>query len=299
MRKRRLTFIGAFHHVMNRGINGMDVFPNDRLKGIFLNLVREKSRLLKIEIYAYCILDSHFHIVLQNSVGKMSELLRQICSQYASIYRKIEGGRGYVFQDRFRSTLIQDDSYLKMSILYVLLNPVRARIVLNPFSYNWSSINEYFSKDKDNSEKVVRGDFVEGLFVNKKNLTEGLNAWIQRDLPVERTVAGQILGAVDFKEKAGRLFKSRSNEVRRENPIGNQKFQAVSEIIREFEERNGVDLQNLSFISFSEKRLRSRLLVLLKDKGGLTYSEILQFPVFKSLKFSSLGQIYKREKAKC
>ena len=89
MRKRRLTFIGAFHHVMNRGINGMDVFPNDRLKGIFLNLVREKSRLLKIEIYAYCILDSHFHIVLQNSVGKMSELLRQICSQYASIYRKL------------------------------------------------------------------------------------------------------------------------------------------------------------------------------------------------------------------
>ena len=298
MRKRRLTFIGAFHHVMNRGINSMDIFPNDRLKDIFLNLVREKSKLLKIEIYAYCILDSHFHIVLQNSVGKMSEFLRQICSQYASIYRKIEGGRGYVFQDRFRSTLIQDDSYLKMSILYVLLNPVRARIVLNPFSYNWSSINEYFSKDKENSEKVVRGDFVEGLFVNKKNLTEGLNAWIQRDLPVEKTVAGQILGAVDFKEKAGRLFKSRSNEGRRENPIGNQKFQTVSEIIREFEERNGVDLQNLSFSSFFEKRLRGRLLVLLKDKGGLTYSEILQFPIFKSLKFSSLGQIYKREKAK-
>ncbi len=298
MRKRRLTFIGAFHHVMNHGINGMDVFPNDRLKGIFLNLVREKSRLLKIEIYAYCILDSHFHIVLQNSVGKMSEFLRQICSQYASMYRRIEGGRGYVFQDRFMSTLIQDDSYLKMSILYVLLNPVRARIVLNPFSYNWSSINEYFSKDKDNSEKIVGGDFVEGLFVNKKNLTEGLNAWIQRDLPVEKTVSGQILGAVDFKNKAGRLFKSRSNEERRENPIGNKKFQAVSEIIREFEERNGVDLQNLNFISFSEKRLRGRLLVLLKDKGGLTYSEILRFPVFKSLKFSSLGQIYKREKAK-
>lgn len=293
-----MTFIGAFHHVMNRGINGMDVFPNDKVKDIFLNLVREKSRLLKIEIYAYCILDSHFHIVLQNSVGKMSEFLRQICGQYASIYRKIEGGRGYVFQDRFRSTLIQDDSYLKMSILYVLLNPVRAKIVLNPFSYNWSSINEYFSKDKDNSEKIVRGDFVEGLFVNKKNLTDGLNAWIQRDLPVEITIAGQILGAVDFKEKAARLFKSRSNEGRRENPIGNQKFQTVSEIIREFEERNGVDLQNLSFSSFSEKRLRGRLLVLLKDKGGLTYSEILQFPVFKSLKFSSLGQIYKREKAK-
>jgi len=283
---------------MNRGINGMDVFPNERLKSIFLNLVREKSRLLKIEIYAYCILDSHFHIVLQNSVGKMSEFLRQICSQYASMYRKIEGGRGYVFQDRFMSTLIQDDSYLKMSILYVLLNPVRARIVLNPFSYNWSSINEYFSKDKDNSEKIVGGDFVEGLFVNKENLSEGLDAWIQRDLPVEKTVAGQILGAVDFKEKAGRLFKSRSNKERRENPIGNQKFQAVSEIIREFEERNGVDLQNLDFSSFSEKRLRSRLLVLLKDKGGLTYSEILQFTVYKSLKFSSLGQIYKREKAK-
>lgn len=293
-----MTFIGAFHHVMNRGINSMDIFPNDRLKDIFLNLVKEKSKLLKIEIYAYCILDSHFHIVLQNSVGKMSEFLRQICSQYASIYRKIEGGRGYVFQDRFRSTLIQDDSYLKMSILYVLLNPVRSRIVLNPFSYNWSSINEYFSKDKDNSEKIVRGDFVEGLFVNKKNLTEGLYAWIQRDLPVEKTAAGQILGAVDFKEKAGRLFKSRSNEGRRENPIGNQKFQTVSEIIREFEERNGVDLQNLSFSSFSEKRLRGRLLVLLKDKGGLIYSEILQFPVFKSLKFSSLGQIYKRGKAK-
>ena len=61
--------------------------------------------------------------------------MRQLNGQYGINYRKKKGGRGYVFQDRYKSALIQDDPYLPMSIVYVILNPLRAGLVDNPYDY--------------------------------------------------------------------------------------------------------------------------------------------------------------------
>jgi REP element-mobilizing transposase RayT len=61
----------------------------------------------------------------------MSDFLGQLNGLYGMYYRKEEGGKGYVFQSKFKSTLIENDSYLSQSLLYLLLNPVRAGIVHN------------------------------------------------------------------------------------------------------------------------------------------------------------------------
>jgi len=71
-------------------------------------------------------MDNHYHLVLDNSSGKMSEYFKRLNGQYGMYYRKITGGKGYVFQGRFNSTLIEKDAYLLHSIAYLLRNPVRS-----------------------------------------------------------------------------------------------------------------------------------------------------------------------------
>lgn len=70
---------------------------------------------------------------------------QRLNGQYVMYYRKTTGGKGYVFQGRFNSTLIEKDAYLLHSIVYLLRNPVRAGIVRNADDYIWSSIKSYYS----------------------------------------------------------------------------------------------------------------------------------------------------------
>ena len=83
----------------------------------------------------------------------MSNFLKLLNGQYGMYYRKMEGGQGYVFQSRFKSTLIEDDGYLIKSIKsieYLLQNPVRADIVYRyrAENYTWSSVRYYFSNQQ-------------------------------------------------------------------------------------------------------------------------------------------------------
>jgi len=120
MKRVRITYEGAYHHAMNRGINGEDIFTGNKNKAQFLDYLEEYSKKLKMRILFYCIMDNHYHIVLENSNGKMSDFFRYLNGQYGMYYRSINGDTGYVFQNRFKSTLIQDDSYLRVSIGYGL-----------------------------------------------------------------------------------------------------------------------------------------------------------------------------------
>ena len=144
MRRARLSWQGAYHHVMNRGLNDEFIFNSNELKNGFLTLLKEKSKKLKIRIFAFCIMDNHYHLVLENTTGKMSEFMKILNGSYGWLYRKIKGGKGYVFQSRYESTLIENDYYLIQSIGYILLNPVRAGIIKSAKDYIWSSIGEYF-----------------------------------------------------------------------------------------------------------------------------------------------------------
>jgi putative transposase len=145
MRRERIPYVGAYHHIMNRGYDGNDIFAGSRHKSHFLDYLEESSKRMKIRIFAYCIIDNHYHLVLENSSGRMSDfckLLNGQNGQYGMYYRKMEGGKGkgYVFQSRFKSTIIEDDGYLIKSIEYLLQNPVRAGIVYGAENYTWSSI---------------------------------------------------------------------------------------------------------------------------------------------------------------
>ncbi len=294
MRAARITYKNAYHHVMNRGVEGKAIFPDDKSKDYFLKLLKEKRKKLKIRLLAYCLMDNHYHLILQNSSGKLSNFMRQSNGQYGINYRKRNGGRGHVFQDRYKSTLIQEDPYLSMSIIYVLLNPFRADIVDNPFDYRWSSIGEYFTNKYSD---IVDNEYVEEILHSRETFEGLLREWSGKELPVRKTRFGPILGGEGFEEKVIKKYNRRksqgvSRRMRRDDYI----FEPAEDVIKNFEEEKGLEINKINANTLKGKRLRSELLVLLKDRAGLKYREMIRYSVFKSLKYSSLGKLYKRAK---
>ncbi len=294
MRRARVTYKGAFHHAMNRGYNGTPIFKEDEDKETFLRLLREISEKLRIRILCYCIMDNHYHIILQNSSGKMSKFFKQLNGQYGTIYRTKYGGRGYVFQDRFKSMIIQKDSYLLLSIAYVLKNPVRARVVKNSINYKWSSINEYFNEIKS---PVTDRVFTEELFDTRAGLLSMIRDLNIDKLPTAKTEVGTIMGGGEFIVKSKELFNrrsgSRSLEGRR---IDDKYFEPVEKVFFEFERKYNIKVDKLLTHTNKGKKKRAELLCNLKDFAGLSYREIGKFNIFSDLKVNSLPSIYKNYK---
>ena len=294
MRTTRVTYRGAYHHIMNRGIEGKDIFPDSKSKEYFLRLLKDKSKKSRMRLFAYCVMDNHYHLILQNSSDRLADFMRQLNGEYGINYRKKVGGRGHVFQDRYKSTLIQEDPYLPMSIVYVLLNPVRARIADNPYDYRWSSLGEYFSGNKDN---IVDANYVEDILQSKELLDDLLREWAGKELPIKKTRYGSIIGSEEFGESSLEKFNRRKKEgsVRRMRK-DDYTFKSPEEVINDFEQGKGIKISNIRLDTLKGKQLRSELLVLLKDSSGLKYKEIMDYPLFKLLKYSSLGKLYRRAK---
>lgn len=296
MRKARFTFPGAFHHVMNRGIGGENIFVDNKVKNFFLNTLIEESMKQRIRILAYSIMDNHYHIVLQNIHNRMSDFMRQLNGNFGSYYRIRKGGKGYVFQGRYKSILIQEDSYLKVVIIYVLLNSVQAGIISDPYKFEWSSINEYYNGI---ISEIVDNQFVEELYGSEINMKKLLQEWSGKEMPVRRTKFGDIIGDDEFVKWLGekldrRKKKGESLRMRKHDYV----FEPCDSVIKSFEEQKGIKIEEISTNCKKGKTLRSELLVLLRDKAGLRYKEIIRYPLFKSLKYSSLRQLYKRTKEK-
>ena len=295
MRRSRFTYIGAFHHVMNRGHNGSVIFPSENDKKYFLSIMCARAILLKIKIFAYCIMDNHYHIILQNFSGKLSDFLKHLNSIYATYFRKKYGGRGYVFQDRFKSTLIQNEQYLLTAICYTLLNPIRANIADSIFDYSASSANEYFSNKKN---PITDTKFVENLIQSKKNLLN-LNGNMIK-IKEKNSRMGKVLGDDEFIEDAKEKFNRRieQKEASPKRRIADIGFKTSQKVIHEFEKKENIHILNINTHKFDGKRLRLKLLIKLREEAGLRYSEINRISIFQELNLYSLSTLYNRSNRK-
>jgi len=297
MRHARLTWIGAYHHVMNRGHNYERIFSSNNFKEEYIKILGDEAVKKKIQIFGYCIMDNHFHLILKNTSGHLSNFMKMVHTRFGIFYRGKVGGRGYVFHDRFKSTVIQDDSYLMTAIPYFLNNPVRAGIVSSPFDYKWSSASLYFAKSNDSFVDV---EFVESLYSGKEEFIKILrNNTAENSYQERYSKFGKVFGDKKFIEKSEKMFDRRKEPSKYLNKREEDwYFDPVAKIIQEFEKKNNVFIDDIDIGSFNGKRLRGELLWRLKDLGGLKYSEIYEFDIFKDLSFSSLGQLYQQARIK-
>jgi REP element-mobilizing transposase RayT len=144
----RVEYAGAFYHVLNRGNAGEKVLRRDRDKEKFLQYAADAARHYGMNIHTYCLMDNHFHMIVETRDVNLSAAMQWLNISYAAWYNRKHSRSGHVFQGRFKSYLIEADEYLTTVSRYIHLNPVRAGVVEKPADYLWSSYRSFTGGQK-------------------------------------------------------------------------------------------------------------------------------------------------------
>lgn len=135
----RLDFPGALHHVTARGNARQDIFFTASDRRLFLDNLGQVCERLGWICYAYCLLDNHYHILVETPNAGLARGMRQVNGVYTQYVNRAHDRVGHLFQGRYSSILVHKDSDLLELCRYIVLNPVRAGLVGEPGAHPWSS----------------------------------------------------------------------------------------------------------------------------------------------------------------
>ncbi|HEV8657450.1 MAG TPA: transposase [Thermoanaerobaculia bacterium] len=135
----RLEYPGALFHVTHRGNEKRRIFFDDRDRRHFLELLGDTVRRFGWIVTAYALMPNHYHAVIELTDTTLSRGMQWLNGAYARWVNRRHDRVGHLFQGRFKSFLIEKESYFLEVQRYVVLNPVRAKIVERPDDYEWSS----------------------------------------------------------------------------------------------------------------------------------------------------------------
>ncbi|HEX4147415.1 MAG TPA: transposase [Pirellulales bacterium] len=130
---------GLIYHVINRGNNRQPVFSQKGDFEAFLNSLAEIKQRKPFELYGYCLLNNHFHLLLRPKDASISRIMQSLLISHTQRYHKHHRSSGHVWQGRFKSPVIQNDEHLLAVLRYIEANPLRAKIVNRAEDYAWSS----------------------------------------------------------------------------------------------------------------------------------------------------------------
>lgn len=135
----RIIAVGYPHHITQRGVRSLDIFRSDEDRHTYLQYVREETERFGVEILAWCLMTNHVHfIAVPREESSFARGFGEAHRRYTRMKNFAEGVRGYLFQGRFGSCVL-DERHLIAAARYVEMNPVRAGLVKIPWDYRWSS----------------------------------------------------------------------------------------------------------------------------------------------------------------
>ena len=135
----RICFPGAIYHITSRGNARETCFRDDIDKLIFLRILGQAIERYGWLCVAYCLMDNHYHLVIETPQPNLSTGMRHLNGNYARVFNNRHDRCGHVFQARFRSILIDEGPYFLAACRHVVRNPVRAGSCARPGEYRWSS----------------------------------------------------------------------------------------------------------------------------------------------------------------
>ncbi len=136
------------NHITNRGNDKKDIFKDDQDRETFLKILALVNKRYHWLCHAYCLMDNHYHLMIETPDGNLSLGMRQLNGVYTQARNKRRNKTGHLFQGRYKAILIQKDTHLPEVCRYVVLNPVRAKMVEKPEDWKWSSYRATAGKEQ-------------------------------------------------------------------------------------------------------------------------------------------------------
>ncbi len=162
-RKARQKSSSGIYHIIMRGINRQIIFNDDEDYHKLIQTLEYYKAISGYQIFAYCLMDNHTHLLLKIGIEPLEQVMRRICGKYVYWYNHKYERAGYLFQDRFKSEPVEDDAYFLTVLRYIHQNPLKAGIVKDIGQYQWSSFNAYTQPTN-----LVDIDFALKMFSNDK-----------------------------------------------------------------------------------------------------------------------------------
>ena len=132
----------GLYHIVVRGINQQNIFEDNEDRQRFVERLAIVKKELKFELYAYCLMSNHVHLLLKQNKTDLSAIMKRIQTSYVYFFNWKYERCGHLFQDRYKSECIEDDAYFYTVIRYIHQNPVKAGMSTID-NYKWSSYNDY------------------------------------------------------------------------------------------------------------------------------------------------------------
>ena len=179
-RQKRLNLPGAIYHVITRGLNGADLFKENTDKEEFLRWLKLALDKTACQCYSWALMNNHIHLLIRTSETSLSEFVRKALTGYAKYFNRRYQRKGYVYQNRYKSILCQEDAYLLELVRYIHLNPVRAGIV-KTFAeldhYPWTGHSAFAGKIEREFQSV--GEILLRFGPDKNQAVIGYRKFIQ------------------------------------------------------------------------------------------------------------------------
>jgi putative transposase len=139
----RIIYPGACYHVTTRGNERKPIFRDDRDRQQWLDRLAAVVGRYRLRVHAYVLMRNHYHLLVETAEANLSEAVRQLNAVYTQDFNRRYRRVGHLFQGRYKSVLVEKDSYLTELSRYIHLNPVRVGEVSEPARYAWSSAAAY------------------------------------------------------------------------------------------------------------------------------------------------------------
>ncbi len=212
----RIQYPGAVYHVTGRGNERKAIFRDDVDRERFLDTLAGVNRRYHFICHAYCLMNNHYHLVLETPEGNLSKGMRNLNGVYTQAFNRRHRRPGHLLQGRYKAILVQKESHLLEVCRYVVLNPVRANATSSPEVWRWSSYRATAGRAKPHPCLTVAW-VLESFGRRRTKARTAYRAFVREGMGRESIwteLQGQsLLGKADFVERFQAYAKGRQRDL--------------------------------------------------------------------------------------
>ncbi|MEG6586882.1 transposase [Dendrosporobacter sp. 1207_IL3150] len=229
----------GIYHVILRGINKQVIFEDEQDKERFMWCLHYYKEVGQYKIYGYCLMNNHIHLLIKEGNELIAKTMKRIGVSYVSWFNRKYGRCGPLFQDRFKSEVVESDEYFLMVLRYIHQNPLKTGEVKKMSDYHWSSYQGYFGYSN-----LVDTDFAMDMFSSDPEIAVRRFEKFMNEKTEDAGV--MVYGMYKLTDLEARLAIQETAKLTVATELQTMEKQKRDEILRKIKQINGISTRQIA-----------------------------------------------------